>query len=96
MIAIGLYRIARLDGRYDIVQQILFEGGECGSCGENVAFGAVILLGSPVGHDNDHGCGLFRGDQIIKQVCGVSKSLPFGFITADPMQQIEDGIFFFG
>lgn len=96
MIAIRVNGVVGFDGWNDVIEQVLFEGGECWCGGEDVAFCAVILLCSPVRHNHDHGCGLFCGEEVVEQVCGVGKSLPFGFVTADAVEQVEDGVFFFG
>ena len=89
MLPIGRDGIAPFDRRYDVVQKIAFEGREGGRGLEHVPFGPVVLLRAAVGHDDDHRNGVAVGHEVFDQDPGLCESLPFRFITADAVQQVE-------
>ena len=63
---------------------------------EHVAFGAVVLLGSTIGHDDDHRHGFAVGDQVVHDHLGLAEPMPLGFVAADAVQKIEHGILLAG
>ena len=92
VLAVRLDRVARLDRRNHVLQQILLERGERRRAAEDVPFGPVVLLCPAVGHDDDHRRGLPVGQQVVEEDVGRGESLPFRLVAADAVQQIEHRI----
>lgn len=84
--------VARVDGWDDVVEEVFFERGEGRGGFEDIAIGAVVFLGAAVGHDDDHGDGLAVGDEVIEEIAWVGEALPFGFVAADAVEEVEDGV----
>lgn len=62
--AVGEDGVGFFDEGDDVLEKVLFEGGEGWGVFEDVADGAVVLLGAAVGHDDDHFDGFFVGDEV--------------------------------
>ena len=85
-------RVARLDRRDQVVQQVALEHREGRRGLEHVARRPVVLLRAAVGHDHDHRHRLAVGDQVVEHGAGPGEALPLGFVAADAVQQVEDGV----
>lgn len=94
--AVGEDGVGFFDEGDDVLEKVLFEGGEGWGVFEDVADGAVVLLGAAVGHDDDHFDGFFVGDEVGEDDFGRGEALPFGFVAADAVEEVEDGVFFVG
>ena len=92
VVFVGERAVAGVDGGDDVVEEVFFEGGEGWGGFEDIAFGAVVFLGAAVGHDDDHGDGLAVGDEVIEEIAWVGEALPFGFVAADAVEEVEDGV----
>ena len=92
MLAVRLRAVTGFNGGDDVIQQIALEHGKGRGGGEDVAFGTIVLLGAAVWHDDDHGCGLAVGDEVVQQHIRMGEAFPLGFIAADAVQEVEHGI----
>lgn len=92
VVFVGERAVAGVDGGDDVVEEVFFEGGEGWGGFEDIAFGAVVFLGAAVGHDDDHGDGLAVGDEVIEEIARVGEALPFGFVAADAVEEVEDRV----
>ena len=55
-----------------------------------------LVRGATVGHDHDHRHHLAVGNQVVEDAVGGAELRPVSFVAADPMQQIEHGVFAVG
>ena len=94
MFTIGLDRVSSFNCRNHIVQKISFEGTKRRSRLKDVAFRSIILLSTSIWHHDDHWNCLAVRDQVVQQHVRGRETLPFRFIAANPMQQIEHRILF--
>ena len=92
VLAVRLDAETRLDGRDHVVDQVALERGEGRPGGIDIALGAVVRLGPPVGHDHQHRQRLLVGDQVVEQGVDAGNVLPLTLVAADPVQQVEDRV----
>ena len=84
--------IAGLDRRDDVFEEILFKCSKGWSASKDIALGSIVFLSTTIGHHHDHGLGLTIGNQVVKEVINGGKAVPFGLITTDTMQEVEDWV----
>ena len=111
MFAVGIQGIVRFDERNDVLNQVALEvlspavTGDGGWVATSIRTAAPtrpsasargIGRGVAVGEDDDHGFGLFVGNQVVDHDIRrpVPRPLPI-FIAADAVQQEQNGIFLF-